>query len=182
MIQNRITKLKETALETGFYETGIVTTASLQFDPEIRKLCEENSCGNYGASWACPPAVGTLEECEQRCRQYDYMMIFSGRFEIEGSFDLDGMMNGLFRFKDMTEQFDRKLKNFLDFYQLLSNEGCGRCRSCTWPGAPCRFPEKLYHSIEGYGFRVDQLAKAAGMGYNNGENTVTYFGALLFRG
>ena len=63
---------------------------------------------------------------------------------------------------------------------LLSNEGCGRCARCTYPDAPCRFPELLHHSLEGYGWIVKELADAAGIRYHNGPNTVTYFGALLF--
>jgi hypothetical protein len=38
----------------------------------------------------------------------------------------------------------------------------------------------LHHSIEGYGILVSELAKKAGVNYNNGENTITYFGSLLF--
>ena len=65
-------------------------------------------------------------------------------------------------------------------FLLLSNEGCGRCTACTYPDAPCRFPQLLHHSLEGYGFIVSDLAKEAGIRYHNGANTVTYFGALLF--
>ena len=65
-------------------------------------------------------------------------------------------------------------------YLLLSNEGCKRCEKCTYPDAPCRFPDKLFHSLEGYGFIVSELAKMAGISYINGENTVTYFGAVMF--
>ena len=35
------------------------------------------------------------------------------------------------------------------------------------------------YDIEGYGFQIYELAKAAGIKYNNGENTVTFFGGLL---
>ena len=38
---------------------------------------------------------------------------------------------------------------------------------------------EVHHSIEGYGFQIYELAKAAGIKYNNGENTVTFFGGLL---
>ena len=64
---------------------------------------------------------------------------------------------------------------------LLSNEGCRRCGSCSYPDGPCRLPDVLFPSIEGYGIRVKELADAAGIAYNNGKNTVTYFGALFFR-
>ena len=35
-------------------------------------------------------------------------------------------------------------------------------------------------SLATYGINVSKLAKAAGMKYINGQNTVTYFGAALF--
>lgn len=174
-----IEKLKKIILETGFYETGTVDIASLQYDLEIRRICERNTCRNYGTSWACPPAVGTLEECKQRVGQYSNMLLFTGRFEIADSYDFQGMIDSMFRFKKMVDQLDQVLKNILSPYQLLSNEGCGRCKSCTWPDAPCRFPDRLHHSIEGYGFQISQLAKQAKIRYNNGQNTITYFGALL---
>ena len=64
--------------------------------------------------------------------------------------------------------------------QILSNESCGRCAECTYPDAPCRFPEELYHSIEGYGLNVSELAGQAGIRYMNGPSTVTFFGAVLY--
>ena len=35
-------------------------------------------------------------------------------------------------------------------------------------------------SLEAYGIHVSKLAETAGMKYINGQNTVTYFGAVLF--
>ena len=46
---------------------------------------------------------------------------------------------------------------------------------------PCRFPEKAIGSLEAYGVNVSLLAQTAGMRYINGQNTVTYFGAILCR-
>ena len=63
---------------------------------------------------------------------------------------------------------------------VLSTEACTRCAHCTYPDAPCRFPERLHHALEGYGFLVHELAQAAGIRYNGGKGTVTFFGALLF--
>ena len=63
---------------------------------------------------------------------------------------------------------------------ILSNEGCMRCNTCTWPEEACRFPEELQPSIEGFGFVVSELAKQAGIPYMNGKNTVTFFGAVLY--
>ena len=180
MVKEMIDELKQTILNIGFFETGKVDIDRLQYNQEIRDICEGNTCRGYGTSWACPPAVGTLAECKQRVEQYNNMLLFSGKFEIDDSFDFEGMIEGMFQFKRMVDQLDDEIKDILNQYQLLSNEGCGRCDNCTWPYASCRFPDKLYHSIEGYGFQINQLAEQAGIRYNNGQNTVTYFGALLF--
>ena len=35
--------------------------------------------------------------------------------------------------------------------------------------------------LEAYGINVSKLAEVAGMNYINGKDTVTYFGAILFK-
>lgn len=178
--QKLIEHLREIAEKVGFHESGIVKTSDMVFDPAVRKMCADNVCRSYDTCWACPPAVGTLEECRQRCLQYDYLLLLSGKFELEDSFDFEGMMEGMAGFKRLIEAYDHEISPLFDRYQLFSNEGCDRCTSCTWPDAPCRFPEKVRHSIEGYGLNVSQLAAQAGMKYINGQNTITYFGGLMF--
>ena len=84
-------------------------------------------------------------------------------------------------FKKRVDIFQQHLECILSDFLPLSNEGCGRCSECTYPDAPCRFPHLLHHSLEGYGFVVNKLATEAGVRYNNGANTVTYFGALIFK-
>ena len=173
-------KVKETAMQSGMWQADFINPEELVFYPEIREICKGNVCRNYGASWACPPAVGTIEECKSRVLQYQHFLLFSIKYEIENSFDLEGMQHAMISFKESVDGFDEKLKELLPDYLLLSNEGCGRCRKCTYPDSPCRFPERLYHSIEGYGFNVYELSKVANIKYNNGANTVTFFGGLLF--
>lgn len=43
-----------------------------------------------------------------------------------------------------------------------------------------RFPDRAMSSLEAYGVNVSELAVQCGMRYINGENTVTYFGAVFF--
>ena len=173
-------KVKETAAKSGMWQAGFVDLEDVVFYPEIREICKGNVCRNYGASWACPPAIGTLEECRNRMLRYGKFLLFSIKYDIRDSFDLKGMQKAMVSFKGSVDQFDAKLKAFLPDYLLLSNEGCGKCKTCTYPDAPCRFPESLHHSIEGYGLNIYELSKAANLKYNNGVNTVTFFGGLLF--
>ena len=43
-----------------FFETD-----ELEFSERIRTVCEVE-CPRYGKTWACPPAVGRVEECKSR--------------------------------------------------------------------------------------------------------------------
>ena len=177
----KIEELCILARECGFWEIGVSDMALVRFYPEVRRICEQNACRNYGKTWACPPAVGSMEECRKRVEAYNTMLLFSGKYDLEDSFDFEGMTFGLHNFKKTVDRFDQMLKNRMSDYLLLSNEGCDRCETCTYPTSACRFPSKLHHSLEGYGFVVSELASLAGIRYINGKDTVTYFGALLFR-
>lgn len=166
--------------DAGVYQFGFINPAHVEYHQMVRNFCKDNSCGLYGQSWACPPAVGTLEECKESCLQYDTMMLFSGLTFLEGPFDIEGMKNGMSEFKKTARSLEAALSPHIGDHLVLSNEGCGLCAECTYPDSPCRFPDKLHHSIEGYGFLVSDLSERAGIGYNNGQDTVTFFGAVLF--
>lgn len=171
---------REILTRAGAYQYGIVDTGEVEFCEDVRKMCADNRCGQYGKTWACPPAVGTVDECRERARRYEKMLVFSGKFDLEDSFDYEGMTAAMKDFEEIARRLDTEIRGKLKDYLLLSNEGCGNCTSCTYPDAPCRFPDQVHGSIEGYGIFVSKLAEQAGIRYINGENTVTYFGALLF--
>ena len=167
----------ETLERLGFDRYAVIKTADVTFSPEVRKMCEVNRCGKYNTTWACPPAIGTLEECTERCKKYENCAVFSRAYGLEDSFDFEGMMEGHRDFSETSAELRKLLKG--DFL-MLSVEGCSKCGKCTYPDAPCRFPETLSGSLEGYGIFVNKLAGAAGLPYNSGPNTVTYFGAVFF--
>jgi len=72
--------LHDSIYEAGVYEFGFVNPADIVYRQMIRDICAGNSCRQYGMTWACPPAVGTVEECRERCLQYDAMLVFAGLF------------------------------------------------------------------------------------------------------
>ena len=166
--------------EIGIHEYGVIPTVGIPFEPGIRKICEDNGCRLYGTTWACPPAVGTIEECQERCLQYKTAMVFNAVYHLEDSFDYEGMLQGHSAFKDLCDRLYERVKPQLHQFLLLSNEGCKRCKRCTYPSAPCRQPQRLFPSLEGFGIQVSKLAASAGIKYMHGENTVTYFGMLLY--
>ena len=170
-------ELKEYIKGFGFYDCGVVDTGEVKFRQEIRKMCEVNTCRMYGTTWACPPAVGTVDECRDRVQSYEKMLVLSGRYELEDSFDFEGMQEGARKFREASRALNEHLRTKGLKYILLSNEGCLRCAACAYP-EPCRFPDRLFPSLEGYGILVNKLAESAGVPYLNGPLTVTYFGLL----
>ena len=175
-----ITVLKEKAIESGLYECGDMAVDKIKFYPELRKACEVNTCRKYDTKWTCPPGVGTLEECKARLIKFNTMLLFSKKIELEDEFDIEGMGKGVIEFKNTVLVFEESIQGLLGEHMFLTNEGCNRCEKCTYPDLPCRYPHKIHHSISGYGLFVSELAKQTGIKYNNGPNTVTYLGALLF--
>lgn len=176
MFDNIVDKIKE----TGIHEYGFISPSDAIFYDWVRDACEDNKCRKYDTTWVCPPAVSTVEECKERCLQYDTMMIFSGLFHLKRPFDYRGMLKGMSEFKKMATNLDELISPLVGDRLVFSNEGCDFCKKCTYPYSPCRFPDKIHHSLEGYGLIVYDLAKQAGIKYDNGDLTMTYFGGILF--
>jgi len=174
-------EIKQNMEALGIYECGFVNASEISVSPLVRTLCEKNACGAYGKTWACPPGVGTIEECLERLHSKTTAFVFSTRHELEDSYDFEGMTEG-------KRVHDAMVPGVVAFFKsrvkgpllVLSTEGCRRCKTCTYPDAPCRFPESLQPSIESYGVEVNVLAQKAGIRYHNGKNTVTYHSAILF--
>ena len=164
----------------GFQDSGILETGALSFHREVRDTCAGNRCRGYDRSWACPPAVGSLEECRDRVLGYEKLQLFSKAYLLPDSLDFSAVGKAMGDFKERARALGRELRPRLSRLLILSNEGCMRCNTCTWPEEACRFPEELQPSIEGFGFIVSELAKQAGIPYMNGKSTVTFFGAVLY--
>lgn len=165
------------------HEFGFVTTSDLFYSPEVRVLCEQNSCGVYGKRWTCPPAVGTYEECTSKIKKFQHVFTFTTKHDLEDSFDFEGMMDGAEEHNRIAHEIAREIKARAqkEGTPLLIFVGgsCTKCEKCTYP-EPCRFPDELYPTIESYGIEVNRLAKAANVKYINGANTVTYFGCVIW--
>ena len=162
--------------DLGINQIGYTKTSKIVFSEDVRAICEKNQCGNYGRSWTCPPAVGTLDECIARIMKYEDVLVYSVVTELEDSFDFEGMQRGSDRFVKITEQLFGMLEKP---YLLLSSAACGRCSACNYPN-PCRFPEKLSPAVESYGIYVYKIAETAGIPYRLRPNTVSYFGIVCY--
>ncbi|MEY8331706.1 DUF2284 domain-containing protein [Lachnospiraceae bacterium 47-T17] len=173
--------LIENKSDYGIHEIAVVLVKSIVFSDGVRLLCEQNSCGGYAKTWACPPGVGTMEECHEAIMAYGKILVYTTKHELEDSLDWEGMMAGKRVHQEVCRRVQAWVRGQSDEPLLyLAGEGCDRCSTCTYPDALCRFPEQMSPSIESYGIVVSELAKSGGIHYINGQNTVTYFGGICF--
>lgn len=175
-------KLSDAALKLGAYKTAVIDVRDISLDRSFRDMCASNACGVYGKCYMCPPDVGEIDALMAEVGRYDYALVYQTVTELEDSFDFEGMIDA----KKQTYPLAQKLRVVFHDASIartlhLGAGGCGVCETCAKATAePCRFPERAMPSLEAYGVNVSQLAKAADMKYINGQNTVTYFGAVLF--
>lgn len=172
--------IEKIARKFSIYQWGCIATREIVFHPEVRQICEGNSCGCYGVTWSCPPALGTYEECKETCLSYEKAFVFTGKYELEDSYDFEGMMAAKDEFQKMCREIRKVWLEAFGECALYGNGGCRICIKCTYPDGPCRFPKELIYSLEGMGILVNRLAEAVGVNYINGRDTVTYFAAIFY--
>lgn len=169
-------------LHLGAFKAAVTEVSNIRFDRAFRAMCESNACGNYGRCWTCPPDAGDIDQLIETAKGYDYALVYQTVGELEDSYDFEGMMEagGLHNNLVMSVcawadalPLSRKLH--------LGAGGCRLCEVCAKKtNEPCRHPDKALGSLETYGIAVSDLAATCGMKYINGQNTVTYFGSMLF--
>ena len=70
-----IDKFEDFIAQYPIFEYRILNTGDLSVEERVRIVCQQE-CERYGSTWACPPAVGTLKECEERIRKLDRLFSF----------------------------------------------------------------------------------------------------------
>ena len=153
----------------------------LTFTDDVRLMCEQNTCGRYNRAWNCPPACGSIAELESVCRHFASGILINCVTQIEDSFDWEGMMEGGRKLCELLVRVNRDAKELpIKDYRIFGGGGCYGCEDCSYPDTPCLHPDLLFTPIEACGINVMQLAKDAGFKYINGQNTVTFFGMVLY--
>lgn len=101
---------------------------------------------------------------------------------LEDSYDFESMMEAARLHNELSRALAKWFATLPFAKKLhLGAGGCHMCGVCAKrTNEPCRHPELAMPSLETYGINVSELAASSGMKYINGQNTVTYFGALLF--
>lgn len=173
-------EIRNLALQIGFSEIVPLDIETMVPNPEVRKMCEQNSCGQYASNWSCPPACGTLETCQSRIRKYSEGVLLQTVGKLEDEFDGEGMIEIQDKHKANYLMMYRALQNNFQEILALGTGCCTQCKTCTYPGKQCNFPEYCISSMEAYGLLVTEICKRNGLQYYYGPKTISYVSGFLF--
>ena len=169
------------ALAAGAAKAVIIRAEDIVLNAAFREICRGNGCGMHGRCWMCPPEIGVIDALMTRVRSYDHGLLYQSVSDIEDSFDIEGMFEAGRRHAQLSQRLEDVFAPLLPERLHLSCGGCRLCERCTKPDClPCRHPDRALMSMEGCGIDVYQTTRPTPLKYINGQNTVTFFGIVLF--
>ena len=95
--------MNRAAVEAQLAEYVWFETAELEFSERIRTVCREN-CPRYNKTWACPPAVGSVEACRARCLSYPQGLLITSLTEVADIADTEAALATRGPHEELTRQ------------------------------------------------------------------------------
>ena len=173
-------KLERQIARYPICEYAFIRTEEIRFLDKVRYICE-TECPQYGKSWSCPPAVGTVQECRERCARVEGGFRFTTLAEVSDMENMEEMLATRMDHEKVTEAVQALFQEQCQEVLTLSTESCAICEKCAYPDAPCRHPDRMFPCVESYGILVTDLAEKSGISFMNGAGVVTWFSLILYR-
>ena len=162
------------------YQYAFIRADEIVVSDRVRHICR-TECQMYGTTWACPPAVGTPEECQKRVLGFEEGLLIATVAEVEDIADLRQTLDTRAPHEAITRQVLEMVRQQARETLTLSTEACAICEHCAWPDAPCRFPEKMFPCVESHGILVTDLAERHDIDFMAEGNIVTWFSLIMYR-
>ena len=173
-------KLEQQLAELPLYAYFFIDPKTLEFSERIRWICE-HECPMYGKTWACPPGVGSVEDCASKCRGYTHCLVVGTITETE---DISCMEEALLTrpaHEAVTNQIRDMLREQGVQPYILSTEACAVCERCAiLDGLPCRMPGRMHPCVESHGINLIPTLEENGLDFQYGDNIVTWYSLLFF--
>lgn len=172
-------RIEERLSGLPLYLYAWVDPQTLEFSQRVRWVCQ-HECSMYGKSWACPPGVGTVEECQRKCLSYSECLLISSLAEVGNISSLEETLATRTNHEALTDQVEKILRESGVEPYVLSTEACAICSRCAiLDNQPCRHPEKMHPCVESQGINIIPTLENNGLEFQYGENVVTWV-SLLF--
>ena len=101
-------KFEEFISQYPIFEYRILDTKDITIQERVRTICQEE-CERYDSTWACPPAVGTLQECEKKIKSYPQAVFFSSVAEVSDIMNMEEMLSTRRAHEDLTTEVGKYL-------------------------------------------------------------------------
>jgi predicted metal-binding protein len=181
MIETAWERVSADALTEGYYFKKIDPPAPDEGTmSECRKLCAENLCGEYGVTWACPPGVGSEEECLNTVRCFSEAAIIVKKFENVDVNDKPLVDRLGAEHQDVCRKTAIELRHEGCRATAFADGGCKHCKKCSYPDSPCKFPDQMVASISSYGIMMDRYMSSQGIEFEFEEGCMTLYGLILY--
>lgn len=167
------------ARKLGFDTAAALDPRKLVAREDVRAMCAEDKCGAYNKNWTCPPAIGSLEKCQQQMRQYKRGILLQTVGHMQKAVDTKCYRETEQRHRKAVYALAEAIRQAYPDALCLGAGGCRICKQCAYP-EPCRLPDKAVSSMEGYGLFVTQVCRDTGIAYHHGDRTITYTACVLF--
>ena len=166
--------------ELPLYIYDFLDPKDLEFTGRIRWICE-NECPMYGRSWACPPGVGSVQLCTEKCLSYENCLLISTIVEVADITDINETLATRPEHEAVTNQVRDIMRGLGTDPYILSTEACAECPRCAiLDGQPCRFPERMHPCVESHGINVVPILESRGLEFQFGANVVTWVSLLFY--
>ncbi|UWG96457.1 DUF2284 domain-containing protein [Dehalobacter sp. DCM] len=150
----------------------------LIFSDKVRTICE-HECPHHSKSWACPPAIASIEHCIKECESFDHVFLFTSVAEVPDNMDFAACLEAKQDHEQMTLAIRKRFEEHFGKVLALST-GCMLCDECAYPDMPCRHPEQRLSTIESHGILILETASRLGASFDCGNNIVTYLSLVFF--
>ncbi len=173
-------RLEEKLAELPLYIYDFIDPKDLEFSGRIRWICE-HECPMYGKSWACPPGVGSVEDCRGKCLSFENCLLISTIVEVADITNIDETLATRPEHEAVTNEVRDLMREMGTDPYVLSTEACALCDRCAiLDGQPCRFPDRMHPCVESHGINVVPILESRGLEFQFGANVVTWISLLLF--
>ena len=174
------TLLDEQLSQLPLYTFAYIDPAQLEFSPRIRHICQAE-CPMYGQTWACPPGVGEVSECEKKCRSYQNCLLIGTIVEVDDIADINAGLATRADHEAVTNQVRDLMREQQVYPYILSTEACAICDRCAYlDGLPCRLPGKMHPCIESHGINIVPTLEENGLEFQFGGDVITWYSMLFF--
>ena len=175
-----ITRLESELSQLPLYYYGFIDPKSLEFSERIRYICSAE-CPMYNKTWACPPAVGEVKACEDKCKAFESCLLIGTITEVVDIADIEAALATRPEHEDITNQVRGFFREQGIEPYILSTEACAVCERCAWlDGQPCRHPDRMHPCVESHGINLIPTLEEHGLEFQYGENIVTWYSLLFF--